>query len=575
MYQEIRRRAFARTTLFTILVCLLAASPCAHALFRFVDVSEASGIGPYTMPPGLGAGASAADFDEDGDIDIFVPNDLDEPDQLYVNLGTGLFEDRAALLGVASMDRHRAALWLDYDGDQILDLVVAGDCEDTGDENCLGTIALYRQTEEGAFEDVTLQAGDLSSSDMGQLGGMAAGDINGDGFLDLIMTSWRTDSKLFLNKGDGTFEDITLSSGIGATADRAWQAIFHDFNDDGLQDVYMAVDFAPDRLWINQGDNTFINEAAASGIIANRNEMGVAPGDYDNDTDMDLFVTNTNGFNRFHRNDSVGGFPAFTDVAVDRGVNDSDWSWGCTFLDANNDTFLDLAVTNGFFEPPNNTDHSAFFLSQGGSPVAFDLVSEEVGFRDRFWGSSLIALDYNRDGRLDLLQTVKKTPLQSKSLVRLMQNVPDPEEPATSALGVRPRQDGPNHWAIGSIVRVTTGAVTMSRLITAGTSFIGQEPAEAYFGLAEAEIVDVLTVEWPDGFVSQFEDIAINQIITVTRDGFSGDPFTVADAPPDPTNEGPTTVPPGMPVSSVTGLAFLILVGVAGGAFAGTRRSRG
>jgi hypothetical protein len=537
-------------------------------------VSSESGIGPYAMALGIGAGVSAADFDVDGDIDLFVPTIDGVPDQLYVNLGGGRFEERAGPLGVAAMDSHRAALWFDYDGDHRLDLVVAGDCElneERVDTFCEGRLTLYRQTEEGVFEDTTAQAGELSYTGYGQLGGMAAGDINGDGFLDLIITGWRAQTKFFLNSGDGTFEDISVSSGIGGTSDKAWQAVFHDFNGDGRQDIYVSVDFfANDRLWSNQGDNTFIDEAGTYGIIASGNEMGVAVSDYDNDTDMDIFITNTPDINRLLRNDTVGSVPAFTDIAVDRAVNATGWSWGCTFLDANNDGLLDLAATNGLFRAPHTTDHSAFFLNRGGSPTVFEPVSEEVGFFDSFWGSCLIAIDYNRDGRLDLLQTVAATPpFISESLLRLWRNFPDPTEPRAGSVAVRPRQDGPNHWSIGAVVRVTAGDVTMSRLITAGTSFIGQEPAEAYFGLGDATQVDILTIEWPNGEVSTFESIGINQVLSVTRDGYTGESFSM---PANPANQGPITVPPGMPLNHAAGLAFLIIAGIAGGTFGIARR---
>jgi hypothetical protein len=474
------------------------------------------------MAPGIGAGLAAADFDDDGDIDLFVPNGPGVPDQLYVNTGTGAFAERASQLGVASLEGHRAALWMDYDGDHLLDLIVAGDCADIDDSDCRGTIILYRQTPEGPFENTTAQAGELRFSDPGQIGGMAAGDINGDGFLDLVLCSWRrAQSKFYLNNGDGTFADISVSTGIAATDDRLWQPLFHDFNGDGRQDLFIAVDFSADRLWINQGNNTFVDEAPAAGLDFSVNEMGIAAGDYDNDEDIDLYVTNVPGANHLSRNDGAGALPLFTDIAEDLGVNSTGWAWGCTFVDANNDGLLDLAATNGYFESSSRPrDPSAFFLNRGGDPIAVDLVSDEVGFNDLFWGSCLITIDYDRDGRMDLLQTTRYEPEQ-ESLLRLLRNIPDPAESPAGFLHVRPRQDGPNHRAIGAIVRVTTGATTMTRLITAGASFIGQEPAEAHFGLGDATQADALTVEWPDGAVSRFEDITANQLVTATKDGFT------------------------------------------------------
>ena len=148
--------------LFPVLACgvLLVDPGRATGQVQFVDVSAARGIQPYTMAPGMGSGVATADFDDDGDIDLFVPNAEGVPDQLYRNLGNGQFEEIAAIAGLASTEPSRVALWLDYDGDHLLDLFVAADCFQA-DPACLDTVTLrlYRQVADTQFEDVTISAG--------------------------------------------------------------------------------------------------------------------------------------------------------------------------------------------------------------------------------------------------------------------------------------------------------------------------------------------------------------------------------------------------------------------------------
>ncbi|MCH7925607.1 MAG: VCBS repeat-containing protein, partial [Planctomycetes bacterium] len=122
--------------------------------FEFADVSASKGIGSYIMAEGMGGGAAAADFDDDGDIDLFVPTGAGVPDQLYRNLGNGQFEEIAQQAGLDSTVANRTALWFDYDADGVLDLLVANDVEDSPT-----MYRLYRQVASGQFEDVTVEAG--------------------------------------------------------------------------------------------------------------------------------------------------------------------------------------------------------------------------------------------------------------------------------------------------------------------------------------------------------------------------------------------------------------------------------
>jgi len=493
-----------------------------EADFQFVEVAAESGISEFVSAAGVGASVAAADYDDDGDIDIFAPNTDGVPDQLYRNLGAGQFEEIAASVGLASVEQSRAALWFDFDGDHRLDLFVAGDCFEK-EEECFeqSTIRLYRQTDEGAFDDVTLQAGfvdDMITEARQRRGGLTAGDFNNDGYLDLLVPIWLGEIRVFLNNGDGTFTDISLASGMGGEIRTWWQHVMHDWNQDGWLDIYTAIDFGEDRLWINQRNNTFLNVAREADVHNFFNGMGIAPGDYDNDGDIDIYVTNITihvKHNVLHRNDSAGSNLQFAEVSEESGVAFAGWAWGCTFFDADNDGYLDLAVTNGYKDRLNyETDPSRLFRNTGTTPVYFEDVSDAVGFNDTLLGFSLVALDFDRDGRLDLLQTTQALN-DDPSRLRLLRNQPGAGVEQNNFLVIRPRMEGPNHWAIGAVVRARAGELSMTRLITAGTSFMGQEPAEAHFGLGTADRVDEVIIEWPDGTESVLRNVEANQILTV------------------------------------------------------------
>lgn len=512
---RIRLICCLRSTVALFITGLAARSVDAQPAFLFVDVAAERGFAVPNMATGMGRGLAAADFDNDGDIDVFVPNDDQFPDQLYRNLGDGQFEEIAVAAGLGWMGRSRCALWFDYDADGDLDLVVANDVEEAPT-----TLRLYRQYAEARFEDVTQEAGlFVSLPPPGPLpelhrGGMCAGDINNDGYLDLFAPLWNGASYLFLNNQDGSFTDISASSGVGSTTPSAHQGMMADFNRDGWLDLYVAIDFAPNFLWINQGDGTFVESAASAGVDNAMNDMGMALGDFDNDGDLDIYLTNISFAvsNEWHnvllRNDSIGDQLSFVEVSVPLGVAFDGWDWGVTFMDADNDGWLDIAATNGWI---GLADMSKFFWNVAGTD--FIDASDSVAFNDTDWGSALISFDYDRDGDLDLFQACMGRPL------RLLDNRPVGVPNVGNYLVIKPRLRGPNRRAIGSVVRIRVGDRDMMRLITAGTSYLGQEPAEAFFGVGPAATIDSVTVEWPDGTTTSLSDIEANQVLTITGAG--------------------------------------------------------
>ena len=484
---------------------------------QFVDATAAAGIGPYLAAPGMGCGIAAGDYDNDGDIDLFVATAQGQPNQLYRNNGDGTFSEIAASVGLAGLLNTRMALWFDFDGDHDLDLVVAA-CRIGSIPAPPRTLTLYRN-DGGAFVDVSAGAGLGGLLDVDHLGGICAGDVDNDNLVDLLLTFWRGPTYLFKNHGDGTFTDIATSAGIDAP-NTSWQPIMCDFDGDGFLDIFNAIDLEPNRLWMNQGDGTFVDVAAAAGVANAWNDMGVAIGDPDNDGDFDLYVTNIDWLgqgtgiehNIFLRNDSVGATISFTEQSLANGTAHGYWGWGTTFFDANNDGWEDLAATNGYYPPSGfGADPTRYFHNSGASPLSFVEASTAAGLDDTSWGSGLIAFDMDRDGDQDLAQVCQAGPL------RLRANV-SPGAQSNNWLVVQPRMRGTNHFAIGATVRVVANGLTMRRLVTAGVSFMAQEPAEAHFGLGQAAIVQQVVVEWPGGMgQTVLNDVDVNQVVIVER----------------------------------------------------------
>jgi hypothetical protein len=369
---------------------------------------------------------------------------------------------------------------------------------------------------------------------------ICAGDVNNDGWLDVYTGQFPLGpGHLLLNDGRGGFVDISESSGVADGCETGFeegcrsvhQCAMTDFDGDGWTDIYIAVDVGPDGgipnvLWINQHDNTFVDQAPQAGLDNAMDDMGIALGDYDNDGDLDVYVTNIFNFgerNVLFRNDSTVGRMNYAEVSAAMNVDDGAFGWGATFLDADLDGDLDLAATNGYRSGEWTMDRSRFFTNQQAGAEPFTDDSQAVGFADTNWGSSLLAADFDRDGDQDLLQTCvtfyaafTREPTRSGPL-RLLDNVRAEGGRPNHYLVVQPRMAGPNRQAIGAIVRARAGDRTMMRLITAGTSYLGQEPAEAFFGLGETAVVDEVTVEWPDGSVSRRTGVTADQVLTLRR----------------------------------------------------------
>jgi len=303
---------------------------------------------------------------------------------------------------------------------------------------------------------------------------------------------------------------------LGANLSWHWQSLIHDFDDDGDQDLFWAIDFTHNRLWINQGRAVLVDRAPQAGLDLAWNDMGAALGDIDNYGDMDIAVTeieddNLDRHGVLFRNDSTEGTLAFTEIGQEAGVANIGWGWGVTFADFDLDGRLDLAVTNGMVNsPPYDKDQSRLFWNRGpGAQPMFQNVSDAVGFNDTFIASGLVAFDMDRDGDLDLVQATRTGGL------RLLENRRFSQSATRHWITIQPRMDAPNHLAIGAVVSVSAGGITQTRVVTAGTSILSQEPAEAHFGLGRFGTVDEIRVRWPDGTESVYKGVAGDRVVEV------------------------------------------------------------
>lgn len=498
-----------------------------------VNISSAANVGfnfqkttLYTGPTqlGFGTGINAFDFDQDGDVDIFIPTAAGEANQLLINQGNGSFIESAALYNLADTRVARSALWLDYESDGDYDLLIARDCFQSVCDPLISILSLF-ENNAGQFTEVTSEVGLFNPMSMlnpmnNHIGGLSAGDLNKDGMPDIYVPIWQASSLLLLSvdfssskslhKGDtgGGYFYAGNSTGIGNDSGGHWQALFHDFNNDDLLDLFVNVDFHANQLWLNQLNQPYLNIATSIGVNTAWNEMGLAAGDYDSDGDIDLFISNIYDWlpqsgddrhNRFYRNDTIGNNVNFTDIAVAKGIEDTGWAWGATWLDVENDGDLDLAVTNGYCQPSpyycgvkHKFDQSYLFLNSGNG-ASFSDVSVDTGFNDTDVGTSLVKADFNNDGWMDLLQTV--VTINNETQIRLLTN-----QSTLNNAYLKIQLNGTN--LAGTLLTLINDTTQQAHLVTQGNSFLGQEPFNVQFGLGTSSTSYSLTVNWPEGTTS-------------------------------------------------------------------------
>ncbi|RKU33710.1 hypothetical protein C6496_21625 [Candidatus Poribacteria bacterium] len=468
------------------------------AASTFTDVSLTANVYQRDIPidaasgAWLGPGTAATDYDNDDCwLDIFVVGDGGLPNALYHNNGDGTFTDVAAQAGVADTPRGRGCVWFDYNNDGWSDLYVT----------CAGPNYLFENNGDGTFTDVTQQAG-VADEKHGT--NPAIADYDHDGWLDIYIANWgRAPSLLnpnpapktnvlYRNRGDGSFEETTETAGV-ADDGIAWGSIFFDYDGDTWADLFVANDHGPDKLYRNRGDGTFADVSEQSGIVTEVNgkptgAMGLCVGDYDNDTDLDFFITNYDA-DLLWRNNGDG---TFTNVAEAVGVANEGVGWYASFIDYDNDGWRDLYVVNGDVDNSQKTNRNRLYHNQNGQFVdradALNVTVDAVG-------RGATAGDFDNDGDVDfyIINNTNNT---------LLQNDVNADNPS---IKIRLRGTESNRDGVGTRVTVAIGNHIQTQELICGTGFLGSDSPELEFGIPPDAQIGSVTLTWPSGIVETYE----------------------------------------------------------------------
>jgi len=449
---------------------------------RFVDVTEKSGI----VATGYGMGVAVGDINNDGRPDLYITN-LGS-NQMYLNKGDGTFVDATQNTGTDDLRWSTSAAFFDYDRDGWLDLMVVNYAKfsTSNSPNCYAATSARDYCTPRVFA--------------------APGN------------------RLFRNKGDGTFEDVTVNAGVDKDFGHGLGVVVADFDEDGWMDMYVANDGDPNQLWINQKNGTFKNEALLAGAAVNRDGkaeagMGVDAGDFDGNSTEDIFVTHLmEETNTLYTN---LGKAVFEDRTRESGLGMPGrrfTGFGTLFFDYDNDSWLDLLVVNGAVQllpelmrkgdpyplgQPNqlfhNTGKGAFseVLEQAGPSFQLLDVSRGAAFGD-----------IDNDGDTDVVVTNNNGP------VRLLLN----------QVGNR------NHWLglrlVGPKGREMLGAQvevvidksnSLRRRVRTDGSYLAANDPRILVGLGNVAHVDAIQVRWPDGSVEKWKAPSLDRYVTLTQ----------------------------------------------------------
>jgi len=461
-------------------------SPLRNALYRnnrdgtFTDVTERAGV----AGGGFGMGVAVGDYDNDGFADMFVTQY--GKSILYHNNGDGTFTDVTDKAKLNVVGWASSAVWFDYDGDGRLDLFV---CQ---------------------FVDSTTPPGCGLSSD-------------GKQHYCIPRVFKPTPSWLFHNNGDGTFSDVSKDSGIAKHLGKAWGVVAADVNNDGRMDLFVANDTVANFLFINRGNGKFEETGLQADIAYSadgrpRSGMGVDAADYNQDGWIDLFVANIDEeiFSLYRNNKDE----TFDDVAMPAGIGlATRWmsGWGLKFFDYDNDGNLDLFLANGFPDDLVETfsgevkyqEPLLLFQNIGDK---FKNVSDQSGpvFARSFAARGLALGDFNNDGAVDVLVGVNDgAPL-------LLRNNAGKQN---HWLGVKLVGTKANRDAIGAHITYQAGDLKRSRSKVGGGSFLSSHDPRVVLGLGTRTKLDWLEVKWPNpgGGIERFTDLPIDRYITIVE----------------------------------------------------------
>lgn len=516
-----------------------------------IDFHHVNGAeGAFHLPETLGAGGAFFDADNDGFLDIYLVNSgyWDKPPSarqaistLYRNNRDGTFTDITTAARVENSGNYgQGAACADYNNDGNVDLYVTN----------FGANVLYRNNGDGTFTDVTMSAGvgdpGWSSSacflDYNTDGHLDLFVVNYLVYsLDVPYLPCAEDGTqtychpslfegapdtLYRNNGDGTFTDVSQAAGVGGIGGmfhgKGLGVVSADFNNDGAPDLYVANDDTRNDFFYNNGDGTFSEISLLAGCAYSFNGiaqagMGVAVADYNADSWLDIFVTNLSyETNALYRNNGDG---TFTDVIYEAHLGKESFlfvGFGTRFFDADNDGWQDIFIVNGHILDNIEDTHDVLtyrqpdqlFRNKGDG--TFQEVSESAGayFQRATVSRGALFGDYDNDGDVDTLVT------QSNGPATLLENKTETQNNWTSikTVGMISNRDG-----IGTRITVTAGEHTQIQEVNPGASYLSSHDPRCHFGLGSNTAIDRLEVRWQSGVVQIFENLPANQVHTVSE----------------------------------------------------------
>ncbi len=432
----------------------------------FVDITDASGLNSLSGSPPISG--IFGDYDNDGCPDLYVTRGRSS-DRLFRGNCDGSFKDISEIAGISDAYQSLGAAWADYDRDGNLDIYVAN----------FGETA----TKDGYVSDPNLL--------------------------------WR-------NNGDGTFSEIAGAAGVqgesrcapSGSSKESFQPLWVDYNNDQWPDLFVATDTGVSPLYRNNGNGTFTEVTAEAGMCRIGTGMGATAGDYDEDGDLDIYVTNT-GPNFLWRNNGDG---TFTEIAAEIGVADPpNVGWGTEFFDLENDGDLDLFVANGGLPLPKSIfdrEESSVWLDRLFENLGdgrFREVSEAQGIVGSDEKQAMATADYDGNGTLDLFIMSSFT-----------EEIPRHRLYANRGRGlhwIRLELTGikSNRDAVGTRIVLRAGGRTQLREIVSGSSYASQSALGAHFGLGGTRVVDRVEIRWPSGTVQVLQDLKADQVVKIAE----------------------------------------------------------
>jgi hypothetical protein len=458
-----------------------------EANLKFTDITEKAGL----TRKGWGMGVAVADFDNDGNLDLFVTGY--GGNALYRNKGNCTFEDVTDKAGVRGGGFSTGAAWADYDRDGNVDLFVSRYVHvDMNDLPAFGSTKFCQ------FKGAPVQCGPW---------GM-------EGETDL----------LYHNRGDGTFEEVSKKAGVDDPEKYYGLGVtWGDYDNDGWPDLFVADDATPNHLYHNNRNGTFTDEAMVGGIALNSEgqalgSMGVTWGDYDHSGRLSMFITEfADQPNTLYRNQGSRGFE---DIAMPSHLGQPSLplvGWGTTFFDMDNDGWLDLFVANGHVYPQMDTVKGSaayaepMLLHRNLRNGTFEEVSKAAGLADMPLKSRRGAAfgDIANNGNIDIVVLNVGEP---PSLLLNTNKIPN-HRVLFRLVGTKS-----NRAAIGARVTIHAGGMTQFDEVRGGGSYLSQNDLRLHFGLGSATKIDLVEVRWPTGKTESFKDVAADKIYAITEE---------------------------------------------------------